>query len=212
MLEAISSGEGGCRVTRGHFHNSAVRILRGRAARIEQQRAAEAARTLLVLQVSPFAPLSLYLSLSLVLLHCQSSSRCSSPPPHAHRHPSSPPAFQTFSSLWLTTYLLPLRRPCALLSLSSVVLMQRTFSLLFLLLLLASPPLLLHRCLSFPPRISIGRPAPPLSSSEFFRSLVSLQLSSVSLRSGYNTPPYPPVYRLVLMRHLPSPVCSSRPV
>jgi hypothetical protein len=52
LLEAISSGEGGCRVTRGHFHNSAVRILRGRAARIEQQRAAEAARTRSVLEVS----------------------------------------------------------------------------------------------------------------------------------------------------------------
>lgn len=45
LLEAISSGEGGCRVTRDHFHNSAVRILSNRAARIEQQqRAAKATR------------------------------------------------------------------------------------------------------------------------------------------------------------------------
>ena len=92
LLEAISSGEGGCRVTRGHFHNSAVRILRGRAARIEQQHEAEAARTLLVLEVSLSLSLvrSLIASLPLTLLL--------QPPSYP-----SPPSFQTFASLsgWL---------------------------------------------------------------------------------------------------------------
>lgn len=94
LLEAISSGEGGCRVTQGHFHNSAVRILRGRAARIEQQRATEAARTLLVLEV-----LSLSLSSLVFLLSFFSITSLS--------------FASTFSDLrfflWLTVY--PLLRP-----------------------------------------------------------------------------------------------------
>lgn len=59
MFIAVSRSKGGCRVTRQHFHNSAVRILGDRAARIEQQRLREGRET-------PLFPLSL--SLSLLLL------------------------------------------------------------------------------------------------------------------------------------------------
>lgn len=55
MFIAVSRSKGGCRVTRQHFHNSAVRILGDRAARIEQQRLREGRET-------PLFPLSLSLS------------------------------------------------------------------------------------------------------------------------------------------------------
>lgn len=164
LLEAISSGEGGCRVTRGHFHNSAVRILRGRAARIEQQRAVEAARTLLVLEVSLSFSLSRFLSLFFCLSCRQSSS-----------YPSSTiislPSASTFSDH--PSLLFPIfpfntyKPPCRYLVPSC-----NTF-------------LLLLSSLSFFPRFHRLHFSYLLP--EFFPSLVSLQLSSVSLCSGYNT-------------------------
>lgn len=71
MFIAVSRSKGGCRVTRQHFHNSAVRILGDRAARIEQQRLREGRET-------PLFPLSLSLF------------RCSSSLPRVY---STPPFF-----------------------------------------------------------------------------------------------------------------------
>lgn len=71
MFIAVSRSKGGCRVTRQHFHNSAVRILGDRAARIEQQRLREGRET-------PLFPL--FLSLF----------RCSSSLPRVY---STPPFF-----------------------------------------------------------------------------------------------------------------------
>lgn len=66
LLEAISPSKGGCRVTQDHFHNSAVRILSDRAARIEQQHvSAKAAKPR---SSPPLLGRSLSLSLSLSLL------------------------------------------------------------------------------------------------------------------------------------------------
>lgn len=112
LLGAISSGEGGCRVTRDHFHNSAVRILRDRAARIEQQRAANAARPRARFWLPSLLALSSLLAILAFLApqpfasFCLRSSFTTLPPSFPPPFPSDRSALRvyTFASQHLHTY------------------------------------------------------------------------------------------------------------